>query len=86
MIFIDKVLDWFFSSTYRELLEVKHEDEKLKFKLSGYVTNANYSTKKLTFLLFINRKFDLEWFLLFACYDCFSLNRVCQKFCNILVC
>ncbi|CAG7823197.1 unnamed protein product [Allacma fusca] len=38
----------------RELLEVKHEDEH--FKMRGHVTNVNFSTKKFTFLLFINHR------------------------------
>lgn len=40
----------------RELLEVKSEDDILKFKLQGFVTNVNYSTKKMVFLLFINHR------------------------------
>ena len=31
------------------------ENAKLGFKMEGFVTNANYSVKKLQFLLFINR-------------------------------
>ena len=41
---------------YRELLEVEAEDEKLRFKLSGLVSNANYSSKKFILLLFINHR------------------------------
>ncbi|KAK3109179.1 hypothetical protein FSP39_024740 [Pinctada imbricata] len=41
---------------FRELLEVKQEDSKLMFRCHGYVTNANYSMKKLTILLFINHR------------------------------
>lgn len=40
----------------RELLEVEVNDEALKLKLHGFVTNANYSTKKMGFLLFINHR------------------------------
>ena len=32
------------------------EDSGLGFKVKGLITNANYSVKKLQFLLFINRK------------------------------
>lgn len=53
---VDNIRTIYGPSVARELLEVNHEDEKLKFKLNGYVTNANYSTKKLTFLLFINHR------------------------------
>ncbi|XP_053374339.1 DNA mismatch repair protein Mlh1-like [Mercenaria mercenaria] len=40
----------------RELLEVDHTDEKLSYRLHGFVTNANYNVKKGTFLLFINHR------------------------------
>ena len=40
----------------RELLEFQHEDKPLKFKVKGYMTNPNYSVKKMTFLLFINHR------------------------------
>ena len=39
----------------RELLPVSCENKKLGFKMDGFITNANYSVKKLQFLLFINR-------------------------------
>ncbi|KAG1685931.1 DNA mismatch repair protein Mlh1 [Nymphon striatum] len=39
-----------------ELLKVNAEDDKLKFKMSGLVTNANFSVKKMIFLLFINNR------------------------------
>lgn len=44
-------------SVNRELIEVGCEDAGLAFKMTGYITNANYSVKKCIFLLFINRKF-----------------------------
>lgn len=44
----------------RELLEVGREDERLSFKLRGLISNANYSTKKFTLLLFINRKHEFS--------------------------
>lgn len=53
---MDNIRTIYGPSVARELLEVKYEDEKLRFKLDGHVTNANYSTKKLTFLLFINHR------------------------------
>lgn len=37
-------------------MEISLEDEMLKFKLHGYVTNVNYSTKKGILLLFINHR------------------------------
>jgi len=41
---------------HRELLPLSCEDAKLGFKMSGYISNANYSVKKLNFILFINRE------------------------------
>jgi DNA mismatch repair protein MLH1 len=35
---------------------VKHENGELRFRLSGFITNANYNTKKPTFVLFINHR------------------------------
>lgn len=42
----------------RELIEVGCEDQKLAFKLKGYISNANYSVKKCIMVLFINRKYQ----------------------------
>ncbi|GFR26528.1 DNA mismatch repair protein Mlh1, partial [Trichonephila clavata] len=42
--------------TQFELLELELEDKKLKFKAKGLISNANYSVKKCTFLLFINNR------------------------------
>jgi len=44
------------SNIGKELLEISHEDKQLKLKISGSITNANCSTKKLNFLLFINNR------------------------------
>ncbi|CAH1790125.1 unnamed protein product [Owenia fusiformis] len=40
----------------RELLELTHDDAKLMFKVRGHITNANYSCKRGTMLLFINNR------------------------------
>ncbi|OWF42101.1 DNA mismatch repair protein Mlh1 [Mizuhopecten yessoensis] len=40
----------------KELVEIDHEDSRLSFKVHGFVTNANYSMKKCTMLLFINHR------------------------------
>jgi DNA mismatch repair protein MLH1 len=40
----------------RELLPVSFETPKLSYSLKGFVSNANYNTKKSVFLLFINRE------------------------------
>lgn len=37
-------------------MELKCEDKATGFTLQGYISNVNYSTKKLTFLLFINHR------------------------------
>lgn len=39
----------------RELIEVGCEDQKLAYKIKGYISNANYSVKKCILVLFINR-------------------------------
>ena len=40
----------------KELLEVKVDDSKLAFEMDGYISNANYSVKKIISLLFINNR------------------------------
>ncbi|KAJ8917366.1 hypothetical protein NQ315_002390 [Exocentrus adspersus] len=40
----------------RELIEFSLTNEPFKFKLKGFITNVNYSTKKFQFLLFINNR------------------------------
>ena len=40
----------------RELLEYTLNDDLLKFKAHGYITNPNYNVKKFNFLLFINHR------------------------------
>ncbi|KAG0747237.1 hypothetical protein G6F57_003641 [Rhizopus arrhizus] len=45
-----------YGSVANELLPVEDNFKELEFKLKGYVSNANYSTKKMTFLLFINNR------------------------------
>ncbi|EAU37062.1 conserved hypothetical protein [Aspergillus terreus NIH2624] len=44
------------SAVANELVEFKIEDEKLGFRSSGLVTNANYHVKKTVILLFINHR------------------------------
>lgn len=53
---VDNIKAIYGPTVSRELLEVLHTDEKLGFKLAGYITNANYSMKKCTMLLFINHR------------------------------
>lgn len=40
----------------RELLPIECADELLRFSVSGFITNVNYSSKRFTFLLFINNR------------------------------
>jgi len=42
---------------HRELIHVGCEDQKLAYKMDGYVSNANYSVKKCVLVLFINREY-----------------------------
>ncbi|XP_044310865.1 DNA mismatch repair protein Mlh1 isoform X2 [Varanus komodoensis] len=53
---VDNIRSIFGNAVSRELIEVGCEDATLAFKMKGYVTNANYSVKKCTFLLFINHR------------------------------
>ncbi|XP_065845708.1 DNA mismatch repair protein Mlh1-like isoform X2 [Oscarella lobularis] len=63
--YLDNIKLIYGATIARELLDIKHESEKLAFKLSGYVTSANFSTKKFLFVLFINHRL----------VDCVSLKR-----------
>ena len=56
------------ASISKELLEVKLDDGKLSFQMSGYISNANYSVKKFIFLLFINNRL----------VDCTSLRKAIE--------
>lgn len=40
----------------KELLELQTDDTTYRFKMNGFITNINYSSKKSTFLLFINHR------------------------------
>lgn len=43
-------------SIARELIEFSLENQQFKFTANGYITNVNFSTKKMQFLLFINHR------------------------------
>ncbi|CEJ05402.1 Putative DNA mismatch repair protein (Fragment) [Rhizopus microsporus] len=45
-----------YGSVVSELLPVEKSFEEVEFKLKGYISNANYSSKRTTFLLFINHR------------------------------
>ncbi|KAI8824562.1 DNA mismatch repair protein Mlh1 [Fimicolochytrium jonesii] len=40
----------------KELLELKHANDHYAFDANGYISNANFNTKKMVFLLFINHR------------------------------
>lgn len=53
---LDNIRTIYGASVARELLEVSCDNQKYVFKMHGYISNANYSVKKLQFLLFINHR------------------------------
>ncbi|XP_051508036.1 DNA mismatch repair protein Mlh1 [Myxocyprinus asiaticus] len=53
---LDNIRVVFGVAVSRELIEVGCEDQKLAFKLKGYISNANYSVKKCILILFINHR------------------------------
>ncbi|KAG2185059.1 hypothetical protein INT43_000972 [Umbelopsis isabellina] len=59
---IDNIRLLYGSTVASELLLVEKEFADLEFKMKAYITNANYHVKKLTMLLFINRKYLYLWY------------------------
>lgn len=53
---LDNIRTIYGTTVARELLEVNFENQRFAFKMHGYISNANYSVKKLQFLLFINHR------------------------------
>ncbi|XP_066922059.1 DNA mismatch repair protein Mlh1-like [Clytia hemisphaerica] len=53
---IDNIKTIYGPTLSKELLEVTHEDTQYAFKMHAFVSNANYSIKKCTLLLFINHR------------------------------
>ncbi|XP_028279724.1 DNA mismatch repair protein Mlh1 isoform X2 [Parambassis ranga] len=53
---VDNIRGVFGNAVSRELIEVGCEDQKLHFKMKGYISNANYSVKKCILILFINHR------------------------------
>ncbi|XP_037321227.1 DNA mismatch repair protein Mlh1 [Pungitius pungitius] len=53
---VDNIRGVFGNAVSRELIEVGCEDQKLAYKMKGYVSNANYSVKKCILVLFINHR------------------------------
>ncbi|EXJ94336.1 DNA mismatch repair protein MLH1 [Capronia coronata CBS 617.96] len=53
---IDRIKQAYGGGVAKELMQFETEDAKWGFKASGYATNANYSVKRTTLLLFINNR------------------------------
>uniref|UniRef100_A0A8C5H9V4 DNA mismatch repair protein MLH1 n=1 Tax=Gouania willdenowi TaxID=441366 RepID=A0A8C5H9V4_GOUWI len=53
---VDNIRGVFGNAVSRELIEVGCEDQKLAFKIKGYISNANYSVKRCILILFINHR------------------------------
>ncbi|XP_034465197.1 DNA mismatch repair protein Mlh1 [Hippoglossus hippoglossus] len=53
---VDNIRVVFGNAVSRELIEVCCEDQKLAYKMKGYISNANYSMKKCILILFINHR------------------------------
>lgn len=59
-----------------DMLDAEEEEEEeedgdpndVQWNADAYVTNANYHVKKMTFLLFINRMFDLPSLFFFVAF------------------
>ncbi|KAK5638973.1 hypothetical protein RI129_013268 [Pyrocoelia pectoralis] len=62
---IDNIRTIYGNLIARELISFEIENDPFKFKAHGHMTNINYSTKKFTFLLFINNRL----------VDCTSLKK-----------
>ena len=53
---VDNIRTVYGTTVVKELLEFCMEEDKLKFKLTGFISNVNYNVKKMVFLLFINNR------------------------------
>lgn len=53
---LDRIRQAYGAAIAKELVDFTIEDPKWGFKASGYTTNANYSVKRTTLLLFINNR------------------------------
>lgn len=53
---IDVLRAVFGPSVAREVIPLSHEDTSLHFKAKGLISNGNYSSKKMHFILFINHR------------------------------
>ena len=53
---VDNIRTVYRPTIAKDLLEFCMEEEKLKFKLTGFISNVDYNVKKMVFLLFINNR------------------------------
>ncbi|EMT60428.1 DNA mismatch repair protein Mlh1 [Fusarium odoratissimum] len=58
MVVIDRIRQIHGSAVANELLEFSVAEDRWGFKAEGFTTNANYSVKKTTLLLFINHRYS----------------------------
>eukprot|EP00117_Sycon_ciliatum_P041998 scpid39131/ scgid30620/ DNA mismatch repair protein Mlh1; MutL protein homolog 1 len=65
----DNVRTLYGANIAKELLEMKCADDRCGMRMAGLATNANFSTKKLVFLLFINHRL----------VDCVGIRRMIEN-------
>jgi DNA mismatch repair protein MLH1 len=53
---VDNISTIYSASIVKEILEISCDNQQYGFKMNGFITNANYSMKRLTFVLFINHR------------------------------
>ena len=53
---LDNISTIYGANIVKEILTVSCDNQQYGFKMTGYLTNANYSMKRLTFILFINHR------------------------------
>ncbi|RKO85788.1 DNA mismatch repair protein [Blyttiomyces helicus] len=53
---LDNIRALYGAPVAKELLPVSFENTRWQYKASGHISNANYNTKKMVFLLFINHR------------------------------
>uniref|UniRef100_A0A667XSN7 MutL homolog 1, colon cancer, nonpolyposis type 2 (E. coli) n=1 Tax=Myripristis murdjan TaxID=586833 RepID=A0A667XSN7_9TELE len=61
---VDNIRGVFGNAVSRELIEVGCDDQKLAYKMKGYVSNANYSVKKKLISILPSRRFTLFHYIL----------------------
>uniref|UniRef100_T1HMX1 DNA_mis_repair domain-containing protein n=1 Tax=Rhodnius prolixus TaxID=13249 RepID=T1HMX1_RHOPR len=54
--YLENIRNIYGETTAKDLLEIDTFDDKLNFKLHGFISNVNFSSKKQIFILFINNR------------------------------